>query len=441
VRGNLKGCLGLLNRCHRWWANERGNVGPLLAIMAVPLIGAFAIATESGSWFTQERSQQNAADSGAIAAALKRATSEGTTVASSYGYPTSTISSTMPSCPSGALSGATCYRVAITRQVPVYLSKIVGYNGDATVGGLRVKTISAAAIAGLTTGTNNFCLIGLSELTLDGGPNTDLTGCQLLSGGDMACNGNNSDTGVSDGYAVDDNKNGSCGSNAVSNYSGFTGDPKASTVTSNLSGLCTSYTTVSSISSLSSGVNCLDANGGTISVTGPITVNDANTVLVVQNGGLNIGANTISTAGTGSLTIVWTGATGPNAVLQSSGGTIDIAAPNSGIWSGMALIEDPSLAGQQINVSGVGNMDSRDFNFSGGSNSITLNVSGLIYLPNAEFNLTGSINKASNGYFCLGIIADVIVASGTNAIFANPTSECRQAGLSLPTVPVVALLR
>ena len=55
----------------RWLKDERGNVGPLLAIMVVPIIGAFALAGETSTWYVNHRSQQNAADSAVVAGALK----------------------------------------------------------------------------------------------------------------------------------------------------------------------------------------------------------------------------------------------------------------------------------------------------------------------------------------------------------------------------------
>jgi hypothetical protein len=452
-------------RLSRWIVEDGGNIGAILALMIVPIVGAFAIGGETSSWFMYHRSQQNAADSAVLAAAIKNATGEGTTVATKYGYTTGvghvTVSSTAGTglCPAGASSlvpGATCYKVEVDQTVPLYLAKVVGYR-DSALGGAG-KLIKAAAVAGLTTGNNNFCMIGLNSIRLNGGPNTDLSGCQLLETsptGNMTCSGTNSDNGLVDGFAVGTNGTNSsntCGTNPVSGYTGDATIPSAATIASNLSSLSCTFAAASTFTgSLSTGNNCFSGN---LKLTSNVTVTTPNTVLVVKstpsaggghpppNGGLDLNGHTISTSGTGSLTIVFTGTDALNAsVINSSGGTIDIAAPNAvsgSAWKGVAIAEqagmpNPTLSGQTKVL---------DMSFGGSAGSaITLKITGLIYLPNAAFNINGDINQATNGLTCIGIVALDISAGGTNHIFGTPTKDCRQAGLSLPTVPVVALLQ
>lgn len=447
-----------LQRAWKWLADERGNIGPILALMVVPIVGSFAIGGETASWYLYHRAQQNAADSAVVAAAIQGGTTYADVakaVATKYGFTTGgnvTVTPTTVACPAGAtvISGATCYQVTVANNVPVYLTRVVGYSGDVTLAnGARGKAISAKAIAGLTTGTTTFCMIGLSGgITLNGGPGTNLTGCDLLSDKDLACNGLNSDFGVGGGYAVGTNKNNDCGTTPVSGYPAFT-DPLASTMSSNLSKLSCTYAASSTFSQagLATGDNCYT---GQVKLASDVTISTPNTVLVIQtdasgNGGLNLNGHTLSTSGDGSVTIVFTGTTALNgAVIPSNGGTLNIAAPklnadgttNSG-WDGIAIAEDPSMPDPKLS----GQTNVLDMNFSGGSNQITLDISGLIYLPTAVFNVSGAINKASNGLACIGIVAQKIVASGTNDIFANPTSQCRQQQNLLPTVPMVALLQ
>jgi len=452
-----------LQRAWKWLADERGNIGPILALMVVPIVGSFAIGGESASWYLYHRAQQNAADSAVVAAAIQGGTTYKTVanaVAAKYGYTSGgdvTVTPTTVACPAGAtvIAGATCYQVTIAKNVPVYLTRIVGYSGDTTLAsGARGKAITAHAIAGLTTGTTTFCMIGLSGgITLNGGPNTNLTGCDLLSDQNLACNGISSDFGVGAGYAVGTNKNSNCGTTAVSGYPSFT-DPILSTVTSNLSSLSCSYSASSVFSGagLATGNNCYT---GQIKLTSDVTVSTPNTVLVIQtdasgSGGLDLNGHTFSTSGTGSLTVVFTGTTAlTSAVLQNSANsaaTLNISAPalknadgttNTNVWKGLALVEDPSMPDPKLS----GQTNVLDMSFAGGANTITLDVSGLIYLPNGVFNIDGAINKASNGLDCIGIIAQKIVASGTNSIFANPTAQCYLQQSLAPTVPMVALLQ
>ena len=81
----------------------------------------------------------------------------------------------------------------------------------------------------------------------------------------------------------------------------------------------------------------------------------------------------------------------------------------------------------------TGKRNSLDLLYTG--NDPTLLVQGLIYMPNGNFDIRGAINKKTNGLSCIGIVAKTILVSGTGSIFDNPTDECRQAGLDMPTIP------
>jgi Flp pilus assembly protein TadG len=434
-----------LGRFLRWLADERGNVAPVMAILIVPIIGAFAIGGETSSWYMLHRSQQNAADSSVTSYAIsKGSTSEAQAVATQYGYTNGsnnvTITPQTVTCPAGAsvISGSTCYQVTVARNVPVYLGRVVGSGST--------KNISASAIAGTVAGTNPFCLIGLSSLKLGGGPNTNLTGCNLMSGsGGMQCSGTNSATGVQDAYTAGtfQGQASNCGPTDVANYSGFPGDPFASQVNTALGNLSCTYTAGGTISSLSNpgGANCYT---GTVKLSQDITVTSNNTVLVVKtdpsgNGGLNLNGHTLSTSGSGTLTVVFTGSTALNStIMPSTGGTLNIAAPTGGDWAGMTIVEDPAMPYTTYQGQNYG----LDLSFSGGSNAITLDVSGRIYAPNATFNINGSIDMASNGYRCITIVANIINATGTNSIFSDPTSQCNYyGGNQPPKIPMVALLQ
>ena len=148
-------------------------------------------------------------------------------------------------------------------------------------------------------------------------------------------------------------------------------------------------------------------------LTGDTTIN--NTVLVIENGRLDTNSHTLSGSG---LTVVFSGSN--NASYQhipTGGGTLDIAAPTSGAWSGVAIYQDPSLT-TNVNLS-----------YSG--NSPTWNLTGLVYLPHASVTLSGAVNKSSKGQRCFTMVVDNITINGTGSIFANDT-QCQAAGLAQP---------
>lgn len=474
-------------RILRWGADERGNVGPLLALLVVPLIGAFAIVAETGSWATYHRSQQNAADSAVLAAALKGSSgydTEAYSVATKYGYTsgsnnatvtvyygsgTGAVASTQP-CPTGAniISGTSCWKVKITKVVPIYLTRVVGFNGDTALGTGRGKTITAYAAAGLVSGSGYPCLTGLQGLSLAGGNGTDLTGCVLISGGSMQCSGTNSANGVAYAYTSSFQGNSSnCASNsAISGYTGGSTDPDNSTITAalsdaKLSSLCPSYQTApaTGITSLSSGASCYQGN---VSLGANLTVPAGENTLIIRtdssgNGSLNLNdpvtgtAHSITSASTSNnLTIIWTcgsttacaststSSTLQNYPLQSNGGTLDIAAPgrtSTSDFKGFTLVQDPRLQAKNL----TGGNKSLDINYSGGAtSSITLDISGMIYMPNGNFNINGGINHATNGYACVEVIAKTITIAGTNDILG--ASQCYEQGENQQTVPVLTLL-
>ena len=168
-----------------------------------------------------------------------------------------------------------------------------------------------------------------------------------------------------------------------------------------------------------------DVACGDQQLTGNTTINaPKNAVLVIENGQFDTNGFTLqSTAGSG-LTVVFTGH--PNSsnyqYVPSGGGTLDIAAPTSGPWSGMAIYQDPSLTDKG------GNLD-----LSAAGNSPTWNISGMVYLPNSNVTLSGAVSKASNGASCFGLVVGDLTINGTGYIFANDTQMLYPAGLALPT--------
>jgi hypothetical protein len=146
-------------------------------------------------------------------------------------------------------------------------------------------------------------------------------------------------------------------------------------------------------------------------LTGNTTLN--NTVLVIENGQLDTNGYTFKGSG---LTVVFSGTNGGSYQhIPSTGGTLDIAAPTSGTWSGVAIYQDPALAGG-VDISAAGN-------------SPTWNITGLVYLPHSSVTFSGAVNKSSTGQSCFELVVDNITINGTGSIFANDT-QCSSAGLN-----------
>jgi Flp pilus assembly protein TadG len=119
-------------------SDQGGNIAVVTALALPILIGATGLGLETSYWYLTQRSMQNAADSAAVAAATIGAPNyefEARAVAARYGFEhgkgnLSVSASKAVACPAG---GNDCYSVTITGYVPLLLSQIVGYNGNACV--------------------------------------------------------------------------------------------------------------------------------------------------------------------------------------------------------------------------------------------------------------------------------------------------------------------
>jgi hypothetical protein len=131
---------------------------------------------------------------------------------------------------------------------------------------------------------------------------------------------------------------------------------------------------------------------------------------------------------------VFTGSNGggythaPTDNSNGPGAVLDITPPTTGSWSGMAIVQDPSLT-TGVDVASAGN-------------SPTWDVTGLVYTPHATITLKGAIDKSTNGSKCLVMVADNFQISGTGGILKTDIGQCQSAGLTQPQaqVPGTALV-
>jgi Flp pilus assembly protein TadG len=403
--------------------NESGASIIIIGLAMPALIGAVGLAVEVSYWQLHHRAEQNAADAAAIAAATNPASNYvavADAVAAQYGFQNGVgnvvVSATNPSTATGC--AANCYVVTISDGVPLYLSQVVGYQGS-TVNGQHVTVLAATAVA--TTNPAPLCILALASsgaqgITAHGVSNANLNGCNIMSNTGMTCTGHNLNAGVGD--AVGTNRG--CGATQNSNvpavsdpYSGLAANlpanscggsyPQETSALPAANKWSGSYTT--------SGVQVVC---GDQQLTADTTIN--NTTLVIENGQLDTNGHTLHGSG---LTVVFTGTN--NSTYQhipTGGGTLDIAAPTSGTWSGVALYQDPNLT-TNVNISAAGNTP-------------TWNISGLVYLPHSTVTLSGAVNKSSSGTSCFSIVVDNITINGTGSIFAND-NQCVSAGLNQVT--------
>jgi Flp pilus assembly protein TadG len=415
---------------HSACLDQRGNVLILTALALPTMLGLGGLAFEGANWYQTKRAMQNAADAAVVAAASNATAgyaTEAKAVTAQYGFQdgvadTVVTASNSASCPSG---GTGCYSVTITRKLPLMLAQVVGFQGNATVNGSQLaQQLQAVAVAAQATSPRSYCVLALASsgtspgIRANGAPKADLTGCSVMSNTDVLCNGHDLNADYGDAHG----SSSGCGNAQTANVP-TTSDPY-SALSSNIPkdpSAC-----APPVPTKKSGPDNMIAAGskswtlqrfcGSTQLLGDVTLTGANTVIVIENGDLDTDGYTIKTASGASATIIFTG-TDDYSHAPTGGGTIDITAPTSGVWSGIAIYQDPKLtAGVDISAAG---------------NSPTWNITGLVYLPHSSVTFSGAVNKSSNGKSCFVLVVDNLLINGTGSILSR--GECSTAGLTMPT--------
>lgn len=410
------------------------NVAMMFALMSPMLVGGLGMGMETTYWYVDQRTMQNASDAAALAAAgdgTANYASVAAAVAGQYGFQdgvnsVAVASTNAAACPSG---GNSCFKVSITAKQQLYLMPFVGFKGDTTVGGQPAQTLHASATAIQDTTPRSYCLLALntigSSILGNGVPNTNFAGCNTMSNSSATCHGHDMGADYGDAHLTD----AGCGVIQTSNVP-VVPDPYSGLASNIPANPCSSYPQEPShphdpglpASNLWTGSQSLSGNQfvcGDLQLTGDVTINaPAGTVLVIENGQLDTNGHTIRTANGSAATIVFSGDnSGTYTHSPTSGGTMDIQAPSSGPWSGVAMYQDPNL------TSGV--------DMSAAGNSPTWDITGLVYMPHANVTFSGAVNKSSNGASCFAMVVGDITVNGTGSILAH--GGCGVAGLNMPT--------
>lgn len=427
--------------------NDYGAAAIMVALAAPVLAGTMGLAAETSYWLMHKRAMQNAADAAAIAAATAGEVNgssayqpEAKAVAARLGFQdgsgTTTVTAANPSTAANCTTG--CYTVTVQDQVPLFLSKVLNYGGTSNSG---LTALSASAVATVWGGT--YCIVALNgsvtqDLTANGAPKSNLTGCNIMANSGANCNGHNLGAPAGDAHGT----NNGCGIIQNSNvpaladpYAGLASNIPANTC----GGIFPLEPLLPALNLWSDLLNLGPYNlsgykivCGDLKLVGDTTINALNNaVLVIVNGQLDTNGHTLKTSSGSGLTIVFTGDPTSSTYKHypsdtshgNSGGILDIAAPTSGPWSGIAIYQDPNLADSG------GNLD-----ISAAGNSPTWDISGMVYLPHSNVTLSGAVNKSGTGASCFGMMVGTLTINGTGDIFANPSdkAQCKSAGLTLP---------
>ena len=420
-----------LSAIHVMFRDRRGAVSVITALALPALIATLALGTEVSFWLVKVRTLQNAADSAVIAATIDASPaylSEARAVVARYGLldgvdGVAVAASNAATCPDG--SGTGCYRVTVATTLPTYLGKVVGYAGAASVGGVSGTRLSAVAFAKPGGVGREYCLVALASdgtdpgISASGAPKADLSGCGVASNTSARCNGH--DLGAAYGDAV--GVNNGCGAVQKSGVKPFV-DPYAARAAGLPADPCGGSYPQTSLpaSNKWTGSKTLGATTticGDLQLTGDVTITaPPDAVLIIRNGELSMQGFAFRTASGSSLALVFTGSNSAAFVHGPTGsGALDITAPTTGTWAGIALYQDPALT---VNVA-----------MPDAASKPTWALSGLIYVPKVNLSFSGSVGKSSAGAQCTVVIANTISTNGTGLVLS--TMACAAAGLATPT--------
>jgi len=467
VRAGIRATKGSASHKLRSFRQESGNIAMMTALLLAPIIGALCMGVEASSWFVMRRAAQNAADSAAVAAANNAAVyngtkaqwqAEGKATARRYGFTdgannaTVTIDTadvTSEQCPDGATTK--CFKATVTKKVPIYLAAVVGYRGNTTIGTRRAVLVTSYAYAEPVSGIKYpTCLTvtgtGSSGSGIDtkGAPFSNMKGCSISAIGpttnvtcnaggiggqpsifatgtvDTACTtGNILSNGPSTAYVdpyKDYYKKIPCGINS--------GDATANCDSAATAPTCAPFTGTLTLGSCYTGnINYPDPGGGTkfqtVSLTGPSTGG----VVYVKNGSVNLNYLKLVTT---DVTFVFTGTTPGGFTDGSKDGSLDLNAPGSGTWSGVAAYQDTHLASSTWLAPSLAN----------NGNTPKLDLIGLLYLPRTDADFGGGAGQTTKATTCYIAVLHSFQVNGT--ALSMTRSGCTAEGLGvLPTVTIL----
>jgi Flp pilus assembly protein TadG len=404
----------MIQRILRAFAQRReGSVSVVTAVSLPILIAMTGLVAEYGNGLLHKVEDQRIADAAAFAAATaygastsNSITSVADAVASINGIPTSDISATLATSPTG--DGNQAVQVSVTTQSPLLLSKVLGN----TQANLNVTATSYAEIKGGAPG----CIIALSGsgtgVSVSGGTSISADACAIASNASVTDPCGPTITTI----AVDYNTSApSVGCNGIQPPSGKSLSIRKSATTDPIAGTTQLASATATLTTLA-GLTYPGALSGVPAGT--------NCDLSPRHGSLNCAASlaTIgcSPSASGSVwTITCTG-NGPfNFGSTSFGGGLTykfVATGASPTWNFSQVLD---LTGGDTYTFQAGT-----FNFAGG-----VETGGGVHATFGTVGTASTYNFGSGTFSCNSTTGYSICNTGTNLTFAGPSPFTIQGGV------------
>lgn len=390
--------------------SQSGNIAIMAGFCMPILVGFCGFGVDTAAWFYRARQLHAAADIAAYDAAVAlnagssgtAITTMATTAASANGWQSANGTITVNTPPtSGTHETTNSVEVILTQTVPRYFTSIYSSAG---------VTIQARAV-GTRNGSHVACVIALSSsaspgISVGGSGNLDSTNCDVVADSTtndaIAVSGSASMTvpcAVSVGSSTMSSGVHLSKCTTMTNGAPPATDPYASVPAPSIPGAC--QTVANKQTSFSPGYYC---NGLTINWSNAVTFQPG--VYYISGGNLviNGGANI---TGTGVTFYMASG----NTVKMAGGSNVNISAPTSGTYSGIAFFGDRSDTTSAPS-------------FGGGSGQV---ITGVLYFPDQNVSYSGNSASASQ---CTQVVANTVTVTG-NADFQG---TCPGDGMSTSNV-------
>ncbi len=316
------------------------------------------------------------------------------------------------------------YAGAVTVTLPTTMMKLIGR--DNVVLNLRAKASKKFDDQSCILALSGNMLTSADTITLNGGPNLNLSGCALRSNASMECNGHsgNASASIAVGTAP-----GCANPQEHSPSVPDTHAPLASNINKRCSTTANSITwNVGTLPSSPNLITYVNANGqteyhlcGTVTVKGSGTLFGSTTsdsIIVIENGSLTLAKDADATllrttliltgsASNKSHQIVFPQGNGHSAYLR-----ISPAQDSANPWRGVAIYQDPAIT-ENVNLT-----------WGPGANIF---ADGVLYFPNSSVTMSG--NMGSKGSNCTKLIVHDFTSNGAVALSQSIT-DCATLGMS-----------
>ena len=412
--------------------SQRGQVYPLFGIMLVSLVGISSLSVDIGYYRYQQRVQQAATDSAAIAGAQAsfydstnsaNAVNAGKADAKQNGFNDGSggvVVSIVPLTDSGNCSGG-CYQARITKSYPVFFGSI--FHGFSKNGQRKILTTAAAKLAAGT----GACLTSLGPITVTTTKNGNGGGingpdCGIADSDCTSVSGNGSKLNVASWT-----ENAACGNNKCAIQTGTCTQGLAPVDPCSVTPECQTLAaaTPTDLGLNSAGTSCLSPR--TVG-TSPYTAGCYNcpcTFSGIMNSGLYVITGT-ATFGT---------VTGNGVTLYLAKGAQ--LSTGNGNGNGTVTFTAPAISAGTYSVYGQGEAGVVMYQAVDSSNlwswtlHLDISFTGLTYLPNMSMTQNGhAISTTGN----LAARAFTLDGNGNAGITLNPGTGTDSASPSIATL-------